>query len=642
MAAWKQHRLIVWLAIVNLLAVVVTVFLYANDAPSEVRPNKWTDLRIHWTRCLLVAATIELLIGGIVYRRRVRALLSDFFCATAGPLNLALLRICVFALLFPGFNFAALVWHLELPESLRVPPLGLDWAAATPLFNQQLALAAAVVFSVMCICAMLGAFTRWTVPLATLLGLWVYGLPQFDGKVDHSAHHLIWFATLLSVAPCGHALSIDALRSAWRNPDSSSRVLRRESRLYALPMRFVWLLLGIIYFFPGVWKLWSCGLDWALTDNLKYHLYFKWAELGGWTPSFRIDSYPLLYRAAGLATIVFEVGFIFCIFTARGRTIALVAGIGFHRSVSAFMRIAFWPLEWCYIALVDWHRLFRKVGKQIFPTKCTVRYDGAYPRIGRVLACVCVFDILQRVRFVPTRETKAGILEFANAKTDRPCRDKRAAIAMLCRIPLLYALVPFVAVTPTRWFVFVLTSHRADHHEVKRLDSRERKQSRLRVIWVTGALLVITNVFFGSTRATDGWPFCCYPTFDSLLTSPYQWQLKTVAVLEDGREIEVDYATLGPMGSAGARRLRTRLLASHGQENYTELLTEFWTLLKASVSDGSIVARIRFYRVLLSTVPNSDPHFVQAEMVREYDIATTFVTAQYDALDTTVSETTVQ
>ncbi|MEE3220435.1 MAG: type II secretion system F family protein, partial [Planctomycetota bacterium] len=369
MASWKQHRLVVWLAIVDLFAVVVTIFLYANDSPAEISPNKWIDLRIHWTRCLLVIAAVELVMLATLYRNRVRKVLQRFFCATAGPLNLAVLRICVFALLFPGFNHAVLGWHLQLPESLCVPPLGLDWAAGTILFNGQAALAAAVALSIMCICAMCGAFTRWTVPLATILALWIYGVPQFDGKVDHNAHHLIWFAMLLSVSPCGHALSIDALRSAWKNPTWSSKKLWRCSQGYALPMRFVWLLMGIIYFFPGAWKLWSCGLDWALTDNLKYHLYFKWAELGGWQPSIRIDRYPLLYRAAGLMTIVFEIGFIFCILTTRGRAIALVAGIMFHRGVSMFMRIAFWPLEWCYVSLVDWQRLLQKLGKQIFPEK---------------------------------------------------------------------------------------------------------------------------------------------------------------------------------------------------------------------------------------------------------------------------------
>ena len=622
MASWKQHRLVVWLAIVDLFAVVVTIFLYANDSPAEISPNKWIDLRIHWTRCLLVIAAVELVMLATLYRNRVRKVLQRFFCATAGPLNLAVLRICVFALLFPGFNHAVLGWHLQLPESLCVPPLGLDWAAGTFLFNGQAALAAAVALSIMCICAMCGAFTRWTVPLATILALWIYGVPQFDGKVDHNAHHLIWFAMLLSVSPCGHALSIDALRSAWKNPTWSSKKLWRCSQGYALPMRFVWLLMGIIYFFPGAWKLWSCGLDWALTDNLKYHLYFKWAELGGWQPSIRIDRYPLLYRAAGLMTIVFEIGFIFCILTARGRAIALVAGIMFHRGVSMFMRIAFWPLEWCYVSLVDWQRLLQKLGKQIFPEKCQVRYDASHQRTGRVLACLCVFDLLRRIRITPSRMTATGTLLICRrAAGDAWHSDKHAVIAVLSRIPLLYVLVPLIAVTPPRLFRFLLTTSDGDgRQKVCRHSPSPRRASKLRLIWITGSLLVIANVFFGGTKVMNSWPFSCYPTFDNLLTSPYQWQLRTVAVLQDGRELGVDYGALGPMGAAGARRLRTRLLASHGRENYTNLLGEFWNLVKSGVPEGAAVVRIRFYRTLSSTVPNTNRKQMQVERVGEFDV----------------------
>ena len=48
---------------------------------------------------------------------------------------------------------------------------------------------------------------------------------------------------------------------------------------YGLPVRVIWLLFGVLYFFPGFWKYWRSGLDWAFTDNMKYPLYWNWQGL---------------------------------------------------------------------------------------------------------------------------------------------------------------------------------------------------------------------------------------------------------------------------------------------------------------------------------------------------------------------------
>src|SRR5262249_47636392 len=159
---------------------------------------------------------------------------------------------------------------------------------------------------------------------------------------------------------------------------------------------FVWLLMGVIYFFAGMWKLWSGGIDWALSDNLRFMMYEQWTQLGGWTPFFRIDHYPVIYRGAALGTVLFETSFIFLLFSRRLRMLSVVGGVTFHTMTDVFMRISFASLVKCYVAFFDWYAIARRIGTFLFKEEAYVVYDGNSGLYRRTIACVQVFDILQR------------------------------------------------------------------------------------------------------------------------------------------------------------------------------------------------------------------------------------------------------
>ncbi len=125
-----------------------------------------------------------------------------------------------------------------------------------------------------CITGLIGLFTTASSALALILAVYVLGVTQVYGKVSHN-HELIWFMALLAVSPCGDALSIDAILSSRKRADLGIIERPGASIVYALPLRFASLLLGIIYFFPGFWKFWTSGFAWAFSDNLKYQMYSK-------------------------------------------------------------------------------------------------------------------------------------------------------------------------------------------------------------------------------------------------------------------------------------------------------------------------------------------------------------------------------
>jgi hypothetical protein len=194
---------------------------------------------------------------------------------TTSPLNLAVTRIAVFflnALFTPRF-----LWFNDVPRELMNPPFA--WGAAVAPFVPMgtAGIIVGIAFQMSALLAMVGLATRWSAAICSLLGLWVLGLPQLFGKIDHY-HHFLWFAAVLAVSPCADALSIDSfLRRRSGAPPSEATS--------ALPLRTLWVLMGIIYFFPGYWKL-RVFQGWVSGDYVKHLMWAKWAELGD---SFSIE-----------------------------------------------------------------------------------------------------------------------------------------------------------------------------------------------------------------------------------------------------------------------------------------------------------------------------------------------------------------
>jgi len=203
-----------------------------------------------------------------------------------------------------------------------------------------------LVFRIACVLAAVGLFTRVATLVALVSGAYANGVAQTTGAL-YADHHLLWFAALLTASPCGDALSIDARRGAEPPP----------ARAYALPLRFVWILFCVMYFFPGFWKVWRTGLAWVSADNVRDHMYLKWREFGDWTPALRVDRVRALMWASAIGTAAFELGFAALALTSRLRPLAVAAGLFFHNATWILLRIHFWTLQASYVAFVDWAAL---------------------------------------------------------------------------------------------------------------------------------------------------------------------------------------------------------------------------------------------------------------------------------------------
>ncbi|MCA9592573.1 MAG: HTTM domain-containing protein [Myxococcales bacterium] len=257
---------------------------------------------------------------------------------------LALLRVVVPAMLLvaPGYREGARVAAWD-PARWSVPE-GLHWFVRVLPISPAIATGAQVVVAFAALLAIAGIRARVALALMTLAAYYLYSIAQLTGFVWHDMH-LLWLAALLAASPCADVLAVDA-RRPWNV----------EGPEYAPPLWAARMQLAAVYFFPGLHKLLSSGLGWALSDNLRNQMYWKWLEHGS-IPSFRLDQIPWLLPAGGLFVLAFELSFPVLVLFSRTRPWLAVAGLAFHLLSQAIFRIAFMSLWLCYVVLFDPRRL---------------------------------------------------------------------------------------------------------------------------------------------------------------------------------------------------------------------------------------------------------------------------------------------
>jgi Vitamin K-dependent gamma-carboxylase len=330
--------------------------------------------------------------------RKIKLTIERYFSEQDSPFNIAVFRIIFFCYILISFNGKRILWFSHLPSDLQFPPVGMKHFLSVVPITPDIVQKAMILFIVFSFLAMVGCFARAASFFAAICGIYVLGIPEFYGEVAHN-NHLIWFMLILSASRCSDVLSIDSIWKAFREADQGRIPRNKNSEEYALPLRFIWLLMGEIYFFPGIFKASLPNVSWAFSDNLKYQLYNQWFERGGWLPFFRIDQHPLLYKMCGLGVIIFELTFIFLVLFPALRYIAAISGILFHNMTRLFMKVGFFDLQICYVSFINWAVIFVKIGKRVFKEPRPVRYEGGSKSYRRKMAVLAKFDIFERITF---------------------------------------------------------------------------------------------------------------------------------------------------------------------------------------------------------------------------------------------------
>jgi len=300
---------------------------------------------------------------------RLKSRLLNLFAPAQAPYNLAIFRIFLFA----SFLFAPELYlspkYAALPTRLMNQDPGIHWLVSCLPVNEATAQLVLPLLIISCVAASIGLFTRFSTVVAVLLGTYAFGLRELCGQVNHTNNHLIYFAAILALSPCADALSVDSFLKKRGKGNSEEPF---NSRMYSLPLRLCWLMLGTIYFFPGIWKLNLVGLKFAFSDNFARLIYKAECQSGGhWHPLFPIYNYPLVCQLGALSVMLFEIGFVFLVFVPVLRVLMAAAGMMFHTMTVFFLNIRFIILQFSYVALIDWHRLCQRYGKRFLPAALT-------------------------------------------------------------------------------------------------------------------------------------------------------------------------------------------------------------------------------------------------------------------------------
>lgn len=284
---------------------------------------------------------------GAALKKLVRAALER---AAGSPVNLALFRIVTCGLILTSRDLFAAPAIAALPPELRTKAAQLGWLLGALPISPGLARAAVALCVSAAALSLIGLWTRAALVLTAASAFYALGISQLGGAVWH-CHHLVWFCVLLAASPCGDALSVDA----WRRSRSGTATTPPASDIaYGLPLRITWALIGCIFFFPGLWKLRTAGLDWIVSDNLRHQMYWKWLQAGGVLPALRIDRVPGLCPVLAAAVVGFELTFPLLVFIRSVRPWAVAAALLFHGGTQLFMGIDFSGLWPCYVVFFDW------------------------------------------------------------------------------------------------------------------------------------------------------------------------------------------------------------------------------------------------------------------------------------------------
>lgn len=576
-------------------------------------------------RILIISITIQLIIAISLLYHKTRWIINGFFTATTHPINLAVFRIVLFFTLFISVDALRVTWFSQLPPELQFMPMGLGWLPHYLPINETWAIISSILFRVFCFMGMIGLFTRTFAFLTVIFGFYVLGIPQFFGKVQHY-HNLIWFSVILAVSRCADVFSFDAILTSWKRADYGITEPPGPSRIYALPLRFVWLLMGIIYFFPGFWKLGWGGLDWGLGENLKFRLYKTWIELGDWTPFFRIDQHPILYKTAAIGTIVFEISFIFLIFFPRLRILAALEGIAFHNITNIFMRIPFWWLQVCYVVFLDWNTVFSHIGRWLYRKEMYVIYDGNCKICRRIIASLRVLDIFGQVTYVNAlnqgtitsheshRLCSTTLMTHIHAIAGRKNWSGFLAYRVLAtRIPILWPILPFLYAWPIPKIANRLYRHVADSRtcsiadllSLKAEEKEYNNRAHERGVVVVSVFLISVNILCGICHVDSSWPFACYPTFAQIIGPKTEIGSLEMSMLSSrGKAIHLDKQTLRQkFRSSSWVGLIQHILSTDNPEQMRVRLKALWELWVQNDPSLRRAGSVRFYRVVLLPTP---------------------------------------
>lgn len=570
-----------------------------------------------------------------VERRPILDKLRRFFSTADSPVNLALFRIAVFTTVLVAIQRERdlLLTLSALPPEAVIPVRGMGWLISLVPIEPRTVGALIGVLELTCVMGILGCFSRLSAIVGLALAYYLFGVYSCFGAVRQIFHILPLALAILATSRSGDVLSIDGLFHGRRSLDPT-----RSSIVYGLPLRVFWVILGLVYFFPGFWKLLVSGPGFINGENLRYLLWMVWAKTSS-EPAIRFDRIPGALQAMGTTVMLWELAFLGLVLFQRTRLAAALFGTAFHFGSLWMMSIPFVYLNAMYVSLVDWAAGLSRLGRRLFPAALTVLYDGQCERCRRTIRGLRTLDVLGRVRYVDafddsavtvvSRRFDATMLarDMHVVSGDRVLKGFEGYRALAARIPLLWPIwpllhVPLVAAVGRRIYRRV-----ADTRICRVAREPERVEVERAPIGVVAVGVVVASmmIVLGFLKILGCWPVSCFPTFSGP-PQPVWERYERSVVLAGGNEVAWpgtnllarmrEYHAAVFIQLLGAAASRSDAKAEELRARVPRLMRH-WAALDP-LPQGAVALRIRSY--LVSTNPDrrvSTP--TRSRVVYEYD-----------------------
>jgi predicted DCC family thiol-disulfide oxidoreductase YuxK len=499
--------------------------------------------------------TLLLLVAGLVLSllQRRWGVLSRFAAEDGSALNLAIARIVVMAVLLWQTRLDVAVQFAQLDPALMLAPRG--WGQLMPLvpIDPVVLRVTYPAFVVAAIMALIGWLGRAASAVATILAFYIQTIPQLYGRV-HTTNHLIVFGVILALAPCCDTLSVDALRRAVREADDGVFRKTTNGPAYGFALKSMMVTVGLIYFFPGAWKVSMAYGQWFTATNLS-RLVVR--AIHDQTPSALqrwILPHTTVLLLGTAATIVFELGFVFAILVPRLRPIAALAGVAFHSAIAQLMHIRFGALQLCYVIFIDWQGWFGTLATRHGVGPVVVLFDAQCVLCRRTIGLLLAFDWLGLLRPIAnsTADELADVHRFAVRGIDPTAvfvtidSTGTSSVGYPAYVSIARRLVPL-------WPVLPLLNWRPVHRLGERVYARVAASRACsvtdRVVTfetlvarapTTASLRSVSCAMIGALvlagvgHVVGTWPFACYPTFDTSV-GPSTSEFTVEATGVDGR-----------------------------------------------------------------------------------------------------------
>lgn len=289
-------------------------------------------------------------------KNQVIQYLKAYFFTPQLPYNIAILRILFFAYLafIYCFKFASVLPIVSLKTKVGLPYMG--WFINALPINADLYTYFFYIGIVSCFFIVLGFKTRFFLLLNAVCVFYLIATPNFFGKLWHE-QLVIWISWFFMFSNCFDVYSMDS----W-----IKKAPITKSPNYTFPVRFVWVQLGIIYFWAGFYKIWDGGFEWTFGRSMINQVQLEWIQNYDSLPAFRIDLYPYLLYFGGLIVILFELFYFYLVFKPKLRWIAACGGLLMHNLIGYFMNISFFTLlQVFYVFYIDFNVFYKKKATKI-------------------------------------------------------------------------------------------------------------------------------------------------------------------------------------------------------------------------------------------------------------------------------------